>query len=98
MQASYPLGLLIMVGRDHRVLVFEVAGAPVRQQQLPAVCTWLLSSWSSWFKTQPQLMYTTLTLPHTHTNIAAFLTVKFMRRIIDPPLPHVCFLEMHAAL
>jgi hypothetical protein len=52
-----------MVGRDHRVLVLEVAGEEDREpsqpqpNKLPAVCEWLFASWSSWFRTQPQLMY-----------------------------------------
>ena len=69
-KATHPLGLLVMVGRDHRVLVLEVAGQQQQecqqqqQQQLlqqkyrmPSACEWLFASWSSWFQTQPQLMY-----------------------------------------
>jgi hypothetical protein len=58
-----PLGLLVMVGCDHSVLVLEVAGEQEREpsqlqpNKLPAVCEWLFASWSSWFRTQPQLMY-----------------------------------------
>lgn len=56
-----------MVGRDHSVMVLEVAGESERgllephdlrqTKPLPAACEWLFSSWSSWFRTQPQLMY-----------------------------------------
>jgi hypothetical protein len=64
-KATHPLGLLVMVGRDHRVLVLEVVGqqqqeCQQQQQQkhrLPSACEWLFASWSSWFQTQPQLMY-----------------------------------------
>jgi hypothetical protein len=47
-------------------MVLEVAGEQElglrglqepQQPKLPASCEWLCSSWSSWFQTQPQLMY-----------------------------------------
>jgi hypothetical protein len=58
---THPMGMMVLVGLDHRVLVLEVSGElelPQQQQsKLPTACEWLFSSYSAWFQAQPRLMY-----------------------------------------
>ena len=79
---THPLGLLVMVGReDHRVLVLEVAEDQALEQQrrkLPAACEWIYSSWSSWFRAQPQLMNAFLKLSRPYSHECAKRKVGFV--------------------